>query len=58
MDEPTIRAAIAADLPTIAGIVAQAYRHYVARMGKPPGPLLDDYAAHVRDGYRLGRSRG
>jgi ribosomal protein S18 acetylase RimI-like enzyme len=30
--------------------VDQAYRHYVARMGKPPGPMLDDYAARVSQG--------
>ncbi len=28
----------------------QAYRHYIARMGKPPGPMLDDYAARVLEG--------
>ena len=28
----------------------QAYRHYVDRMGKPPGPMLDDYAARVSEG--------
>ena len=38
MDEPRIRAATAA------------YRHYIARMGKPPGPMLDDYAARVLEG--------
>ena len=50
MDEPRIRAATAADVPAIADIVEQAYRHYVARMGKPPGPMLDDYAARVLEG--------
>jgi ribosomal protein S18 acetylase RimI-like enzyme len=30
--------------------VDQAYRHYIARMGKPPGPMLDDYAARVLEG--------
>ena len=28
----------------------QAYRHYIARMGKPPGPMLDDYAARILEG--------
>jgi ribosomal protein S18 acetylase RimI-like enzyme len=46
MDEPRIRAATAADVPAIADIVDQAYRHYI-RMGKPPGPMLDDYATRV-----------
>src|SRR5882724_5580091 len=47
MDEPRVRAATAADVSAIAETVDQAYRHYVDRMGKPPGPMLDDYAARV-----------
>jgi GNAT superfamily N-acetyltransferase len=50
MAEPRIRVAAAADVPAIVGIVDQAYRHYVDRMGKPPGPMLDDYAARVLEG--------
>ena len=50
MDEPHIRAATAADITAITEIVDQAYRHYVDRMGKPPGPMLDDYAARVLEG--------
>ena len=50
MDEPRIRAATAADVSAIMEIVYQAYRHYIARMGKPPGPMLDDYAARVLEG--------
>ena len=50
MDEPCIRAATAADVPAIANIVDHAYRHYIARIGKPPGPMLDDYAARVVEG--------
>jgi ribosomal protein S18 acetylase RimI-like enzyme len=50
MNEPRIRPAMAADVPTIVEIVDQAYRHYIARMGKPPGPMLDDYAARVSEG--------
>ena len=50
MNEPRIRAATAADVPAIAEIVDQAYRHYIARIGKPPGPMLDDYAARVSEG--------
>ena len=50
MDEPHIRAATVADVPAIAEIVDHAYRHYIARMGKPPGPMLDDYAARVLEG--------
>src|SRR5437667_3911888 len=50
MDEFRIRAATAADVPAITEIVDHAYRHHVARMGKPPGPMLDDYAARVLEG--------
>jgi ribosomal protein S18 acetylase RimI-like enzyme len=50
MDEFRIRSATAADAPAIAEIVDQAYRHYITRMGKPPGPMLDDYAARVSEG--------
>jgi L-amino acid N-acyltransferase YncA len=49
-DEPRIRVSTAADLPAIAEIVDQAYRHDIARIGKPPGPMLDDYAARVSEG--------
>jgi ribosomal protein S18 acetylase RimI-like enzyme len=50
MDELRIRAATAADVPAIANIVDQAYRHYIARIGKPPEPMLDDYVARVSEG--------
>src|SRR5258707_6193065 len=50
MDELRIQAATAADAPAIADIVEQAYRHYITLMGKPPGPMLDDYAARVSEG--------
>jgi len=50
MSEARIRAATHADVPAISDIVDQAYRHYIARIGKPPGPMLDDYAARVSEG--------
>jgi ribosomal protein S18 acetylase RimI-like enzyme len=50
MDELRIRAATTVDVPAIANIVDQAYRHYIARIGKPPAPMLDDYAARVSEG--------
>ena len=45
-----IRAALPADLPAIEAIVEAAYSPYIARMGKKPGPMLDDYAARIRNG--------
>src|SRR5713101_9378168 len=50
MTELRIRAATAADIPAIQQIVEHAYRGYVARIGRPPGPMLDDYAARVAEG--------
>lgn len=38
-----IRPARAEDAPAITECVAAAYRHYITRLGKPPGPMLDDY---------------
>jgi GNAT superfamily N-acetyltransferase len=43
-----IRPADAADLPAVERIVRDAYTRYIARIGKPPGPMLDDYAALIR----------
>jgi len=50
IDEPRIRTATAADVSVIGQIVEQAYRHYIPRIGKPPGPMLDDYNARVSEG--------
>src|SRR5437763_8192478 len=50
MNEPRIRPATADDVPAVAEIVERAYRHYIARIGNPPGPMIDDYAARVSQG--------
>ena len=50
VNESRIRAPTAADIFAITDIVDQAYRHYISRIGKPPGPMLDDYAARVSEG--------
>ena len=50
MDEPRIRAATGADVSVIGQIVEQAYRHYIPRIGKPPGPMLEDYSARISEG--------
>ncbi|HME27019.1 MAG TPA: GNAT family N-acetyltransferase [Acetobacteraceae bacterium] len=31
-------------------VVHAAYAHYLPRIGKPPGPMLDDYAQRIADG--------
>jgi GNAT superfamily N-acetyltransferase len=47
---PTIRRAVTADVQAIERIVYDAYVKYVDRIGKQPGPMLDDYAARVAAG--------
>jgi ribosomal protein S18 acetylase RimI-like enzyme len=46
----SIRRAVAADVPAITAIVQEAYAPYIPRIGRKPAPMLDDYAAQVRDG--------
>ena len=43
-----IRPADATDLPAVQRIVRDAYTKYIVRIGKPPGPMNDNYAALVR----------
>ncbi len=42
-----IRPATADDLHAVRAIVHAAYDPYTARIGRPPGPMLDDYAARI-----------
>ena len=39
----TLRPATPADARAVAACVAAAYQIYVERLGKPPGPMLEDY---------------
>jgi len=45
-----IRPARPEDAKAVHQLVQDAYGHYVARLGKPPGPMLDDYAQRIMDG--------
>src|SRR5690242_2917242 len=45
-----IRAARPDDREAVEAIVRDAYSMYTPRIGKPPGPMLDDYAALIADG--------
>ena len=45
----TIRLARPEDVEAVRQIVRAAYGHYVARLGKLPGPMLDDYGRRVAD---------
>lgn len=44
-----IRPARPSDRRAVEAIVNAAYSHYVARIGKPPGPMLDDYGALIAE---------
>jgi GNAT superfamily N-acetyltransferase len=45
-----IRRAQPTDCAVVERIVRDAYGMYVERIGKPPGPMLDDYGALIADG--------
>lgn len=45
-----LRLATIADLPAVEKIVNDAYAHYTARIGRKPGPMLDDYKALIQNG--------
>jgi ribosomal protein S18 acetylase RimI-like enzyme len=47
---PSIRPAAHTDLPVVQEIVRAAYTHYIARIGREPGPMLDDYGALIDAG--------
>lgn len=44
-----IRLARPDEADAVRDVVHEAYRHYIARIGKPPGPMLDDYAQRIAD---------
>ena len=45
-----IRPAHPSEAEALRDVVHAAYRHYIPRIGKSPGPMLDDYAARINDG--------
>ena len=45
---PTLRGARPEDAPAISDCIAVAYGHYFARIGKPPAPMLEDYAKVIQ----------
>jgi ribosomal protein S18 acetylase RimI-like enzyme len=50
MSDALIRRAEPRDRATVETIVYDTYAHYIARIGKKPGPMLDDYAALIGTG--------
>lgn len=47
---PAPRVATAQDRPAVEAVVKAAYSRYVPRIGREPGPMLDDYGALIREG--------
>lgn len=45
-----VRAASEGDLPAVKACVNDAFQKYIERIGKPPAPMLLDYAAFIRQG--------
>jgi ribosomal protein S18 acetylase RimI-like enzyme len=44
----SLRPAIPADASAVSACVRAAYEHYIERIGKPPGPMLEDYAKVIQ----------
>jgi ribosomal protein S18 acetylase RimI-like enzyme len=47
---PDLRLATQADVHAVESVVHEAYAHYIPRIGRTPGPMLDDYATLIADG--------
>ncbi len=47
---PDVRLATEEDRHAVEGVVQRAYSPYVSRIGRPPGPMLDDYGALIAAG--------
>lgn len=45
-----LRIAVGEDARAVGNLVERAYAGYIERMGRKPGPMLDDYAALIADG--------
>lgn len=48
--KPAIRRAEPTDIPAAREVVDQAYHRYVDRIGRKPGPMLDDYSLRQAEG--------
>jgi N-acetylglutamate synthase-like GNAT family acetyltransferase len=46
----TIRRAAGPDIDAVHAVTVAAYRHYIARIGRPPSPMTTDYADAVAAG--------
>lgn len=49
MQECSLRPANDRDAPALATLIDDAYRGYVSRLGREPGPMTEDYARVIRE---------
>jgi GNAT superfamily N-acetyltransferase len=49
MTNITLRPALPSDASDVAACVCEAYVQYIERIGKQPGPMLEDYARVIND---------
>jgi GNAT superfamily N-acetyltransferase len=49
MTEAKVRLATLADVPAVTACVCEAYVHYIERIGKRPGPMLEDFEDTLRE---------
>ena len=49
MADITLRLASPSDAAGVASCVCEAYVHYIERIGKQPGPMLEDYVRVISD---------
>ena len=45
----SLRPAAGSDTQAVTSCVHNAFRHYIARIGREPGPMLMDYAMEIRE---------
>ena len=49
MPQAKIRKAVLGDVPAITACVCEAYVRYIERIGKRPGPMLEDFEDTIRE---------
>lgn len=49
MPDVTLRPATPADASGVAACVCEAYVHYIERIGRQPGPMLEDYSKVIAE---------
>src|SRR5512138_722255 len=51
MQNLVLRTAVRNDAAAVAACVCEAYVHYIERIGRQPGPMLEDYAKVIFEAF-------